>query len=303
MLQVQQLSKKFGDFIALDNVSCTVPDGCIYGLVGSNGAGKSTFLRTVCGIYKADGGTITFDGQAIFENPNVKKDIVLVPDELYFLHNATVERMGQLYQSAYASFDNARFHELLHQFRLPYDKPVTAFSKGMRRLTSTALALSVKPKLILFDETMDGLDPIMRHIVKSVIADDIASRGTSAVVVSHSLRELEDLCDQLTLLHAGGIILEQEVAALKTSVFKVQVAFAHNFDRSLFEGLNIAHYSQQGTVAQLIIGGDRAQAEDRLRAMAPLLLNLLPLTLEEVFTYELQARNYDIHTLIGGDNT
>lgn len=301
MLQAVNLTKRFGKFTALDNVSLTVPDGCIYGLVGSNGAGKSTFLRTVCGIYRADEGEATFDGQPIYENPEAKRQFVLVPDDLFFLHNATPERMEKLYRSMYPWFDSARYRELLGQFHLPAKKPVQAFSKGMRRLTATALALAVRPKLVLFDETMDGLDPIMRHIVKSIIADDVAARGASAVVVSHSLRELEDLCDQLALLHQGGIVMEQDISDLKTSAFKIQIAFAEAFDRTKFEGLNIVHYQQQGKVATMIVTGDRVETDAVLRAMEPLLLEVLPLSLEEVFTYELQARNYDFTTLIGGD--
>ena len=301
MLQVHELTKRFGHFTALDSLSLTVPDGCIYGLVGSNGAGKSTFLRTVCGIYRADSGEVTFDGAPVYENPAVKRELVLVPDELFFLQGATVERMEKLYRSVYPHFDSKRYHALLEQFRLPSKKPLQAFSKGMRRLTATALALAVKPKLILFDETMDGLDPIMRHIVKSILADDVATRGTSAVVVSHSLRELEDLCDQLALLHQGGIVLERDIGNLKTSAFKIQIAFGDTFDRSRFEGLHIVHYEQQGKVATLIISGDRAETDATLRAMNPILLEMLPLSLEEVFTYELQSRNYDFATLIGGD--
>ncbi len=301
MLKAQHITKKFDNFTALSDVSCTVPDGCIYGLVGSNGAGKSTFLRTVCGIYRPDEGEVTFDDQPIFENPDAKSNIVFVPDDLYFLHNASVDRMASLYRAAYRQFDMDRYNELINRFRLPRKKSISTFSKGMRRLTSTALALSVKPKLILFDETMDGLDPIMRHIVKTIIAEDITERGTSAVVVSHSLRELEDLCDQLALLHQGGIVLEQDVTDLKTSVFKVQVAFSDAYDREKFSDMSLLHYHQQGAVAQLILNGDREQVSAQLRDMEPLLLEILPLTLEEVFTYELQARNYDFSTLMGGE--
>ena len=301
MLEVKGLTKSFDRFLAVNNISCTVPDGCIYGLVGSNGAGKSTFLRTICGIYRADSGEVLFDGVPVFENPDAKQNIVFVPDDLFFLHGATTARMEKLYRSMYKSFDSVRYHELLEKFRLPHNKPIQTFSKGMRRLTATALALSVKPKLILFDETMDGLDPIMRHIVKSIIADDVTSRGASAVVVSHSLRELEDLCDQLALLHQGGIVLEQDITDLKTTAFKVQIAFREEFDRTRFDGLNIVHYQQQGKVANLIVSGDREETSAALNAMEPLLLEILPLSLEEVFTYELQARNYDFETLIGGD--
>lgn len=302
MLQAMHLVKRFDGFTALSDISCTVPDGCIYGLVGSNGAGKSTFLRTVCGIYKADEGVVTFDGQPVYDNPAAKAQMVFVPDDLYFLHGADTARMAALYRAVYPTFDEAHYQHLLELFRLPAKKPINTFSKGMRRLIATALALACKPKLVLFDETMDGLDPVMRHIVKSVIADDVVARGTSAVVVSHSLRELEDLCDQLALLHEGGIVLEQDINDLKTAVFKVQVAFADEFDRMRFEGLDIVHYSQLGRVANLIISGDRTEMHARLAALDPLLLEVLPLTLEEVFTYELQARNYDFATLLGGDD-
>lgn len=300
MLIVSEVTKRFGKLTALDAISCTVPDGCIFGLVGSNGAGKSTLLRAACGIYATDSGSVTFDGQPVYENPAVKQQLVLVPDELYFLHGATVGRMEKLYRTVYPSFDCERFAALVEQFRLPTDRPLSSFSKGMRRLTSTALALAVKPRLLLFDETMDGLDPIMRHLVKSVIADDVAVRGASAVVVSHSLRELEDMCDQLALLHEGGIVMQRDIHDLKTSVFKVQVALPHPFDRTAFEGLDIVHYHQAGTVANIIANGDRSATDEKLRALSPLLLEVLPLTLEEVFTYELQARNYDIQLLMGG---
>ncbi len=301
MLQLEHITKRFGDFTALSDISCTVPDGCIYGLVGSNGAGKSTFLRTACGIYKADEGAVTFDGMPVYDNPAAKEHIVFVPDELYFLNNATVERMATLYASAYRTFNTERYMQLIEQLRLPKKTSLRTFSKGMRRLTATALALATQPQLILFDETMDGLDPIMRHIVKSVIAEDVLARGASAVVVSHSLRELEDLCDQLALLHEGGIVLERDVTDLKTTVFKVQVAFAEPFDRASFEALDIVHYEQHGMVANIIVSGDRDEAQAYLWAKEPLLCEILPLTLEEVFTYELQARHYDFHTLIGGD--
>ncbi len=301
MLQLEQITKRFGDFTALSNISCTVPDGCIYGLVGSNGAGKSTFLRTACGIYKADEGKATFDGVAVYDNPVAKKNMVFVPDDLYFLNNATVERMERLYTAAYPSFSHEKYWRLIEQFRLPKKTSTRTFSKGMRRLTATALALACEPQLILFDETMDGLDPIMRHIVKRAIGEDVLSRGASAIVVSHSLRELEDLCDQLALLHQGGIVLERDVTDLKTTVFKMQVAFAEPFDQTSFEGLDIVHYEQHGMVANIIVNGDRDVARARLSMKDPLLCEVLPLTLEEVFTYELQARNYDFQTLIGGD--
>ncbi len=300
MINVHNLSKRFDGFEALSCVNCVIPDNCIYGLVGSNGAGKSTLLRTICGIYRPDEGEVLLDGERVYENPRAKEQLILVPDELYFLHGATPERMADLYEAVYPRFERSRFIQLINALQLPYKKPIQAFSKGMKRLTATVLALAARPQYVFFDETMDGLDPIMRHVVKSVIAEDIVDRGTTAVVVSHSLRELEDLCDQLALVHAGGLVLQQDVSHLRTSLFKVQIAFDHPFDQSLFSDVSIAHYAQHGSVANLIICGDREQTEQSLRAKAPILMELLPLTLEEVFTYEMQARGYDFNTILEG---
>ncbi|MGN0171188.1 MAG: ABC transporter ATP-binding protein [Acutalibacteraceae bacterium] len=300
MIQVTNLTKRFDGAAALEAISCTIPEHCIYGLVGSNGAGKSTLLRTVCGIYRPDEGEVLVDGQTVYENPRAKERLMLVPDDLYFLHGATPARMEALYEAAFPRFDRLRFRQLIEMLNLPYKKPIQAFSKGMKRLTATALALAAKPQYLLFDETMDGLDPVMRHVVKSIIAEDVAERGTTAVVVSHSLRELEDLCDQLALVHAGGIVLQQDVSNLRTSLFKVQIAFHYPFDQTLFSELSIAHYSQHGSVANVIVCGSREQTEEILRAKAPLLMEVLPLTLEEVFTYEMQARGYDFNTILEG---
>lgn len=301
MLQVAHITKRFEGTVALNDISCAVPDGCIYGLVGSNGAGKSTLLRTICGIYRPDSGTVQFDGRDVFADPAVKEQLVFVPDDLFFLPNATPRRQAQLYRAVYPAFDDRRFSELLQSFRIPETRAIHTFSKGMRRLTATALALAAKPKLVLFDETMDGLDPVMRHVVKRVLADDILERGASAICVSHSLRELEDLCDQLALFHGGHLLMERDITALKNDAFKAQVAFDHPVTAADFEGLSIVQFQAQGSVATIIGSGDRAEAEATLRAMKPLLLDLLPLTLEEVFLYELKTKGYDHLSLFGGD--
>ncbi len=301
MLQVDHITKRFENTVALDDISCTIPDGCIYGLVGSNGAGKSTLLRTISGIYRPDSGEVRLDGRNVAEDAAVKEQLVFVPDDLFFLPNATPRRQAKLFRSVYPSFDEARFAELLERFRLPDNRSIYTFSKGMRRLTATALALATKPKLVLFDETMDGLDPVMRHVVKGVLADDILERGASAVCVSHSLRELEDLCDQLALFHGGKLLLERDITALKNDAFKAQIAFDHPVTREDFEGLSVVQFQTKGSVATIIGSGDRAEAEATLRAMKPVLLDLLPLTLEEVFLYELQTKGYDHLSIFGGD--
>ncbi len=292
MIEVKALTKRFGDFTALDNVTCNIPEGCIYGMVGSNGAGKSTLLRLISGVYRPDAGAVFVDGQPVYENKAVKARIAFVPDDLFFLGGADMRRMAQLYAAAYPAFDKARFEALTAAFKLDPKKPLSAFSKGMKRQAAIILSLSSRPKYIFFDETFDGLDPIMRTLVKKLIVEDVLDRHATAIITSHSLRELEDTCDQLALLHKGGLVLESDVQNLKTSLFKIQIAFNHEYDRDLFEGLDILHYTRHGSVASFIVRGDREQTVATLQAKLPVLLDVLPLSLEEVFTYEMEALGY-----------
>ena len=293
MITAIDLTKKFGDFTALDKVSCHIEEGSIYGMVGSNGAGKSTFLRVLAGVYKRNGGEISIDGEDVWENTEVKSRMVFVPDELYFLPGADIRRMGRLYKSVYKTFDDERFNMLLETFKLPPKKPIEMFSKGMKRQAAAILALSVRPEYLLFDETFDGLDPVMRKFVKSLICSDVAERKVTAIVTSHSLRELEDICDQLVLLHKGGVVLENNVSNLKTSLFKVQIAFSGAYDRSMFDDIGgIAEFEKNGSVANMIIRGDMQAASAKLKAKKPLLLDILPLSLEEVFIHEMERLGY-----------
>ncbi len=292
MIIAQNLTKRFGDFAALDNISCTIPQGCIYGMVGSNGAGKSTFLRAITGVYRADSGTVTIDGEPIYENARKKAEIAYVPDTLYFLGGASMERMALLHRAIHPDFDYDRFRRLTKLFELDPQKSINTFSKGMKRQAATILALSARPRYIFFDETFDGLDPIMRARVKSLICEDVLERQCTAIITSHSLRELEDTCDQLALLHKGGLVLESDVQNLKTSLFKVQIAFANEFDRTTFTDIDMLHFSKRGSVANIIVRGDRERTVAQLQAMCPVLLDVLPLTLEEVFTYEMETLGY-----------
>lgn len=292
MIKAVNVSKTFGDFTALDRLSCEIPRGCIYGMVGSNGAGKSTFLRLIAGVYKADSGEITIDGQPVYENPAMKQKIAYVPDELYFLQGATMNRMADLYTASFPTFDRKYFGMLTDLFKLDPKKPLNTFSKGMKRQASTILSLACRPDYIFFDETFDGLDPVMRQLVKQLICDDVMQRNATAIITSHSLRELEDTCDQLALLHQGGIVLQSDVQNLKTNLFKIQAAFSTEVDQSKFEGLNMLQYQKRGSVITMIVRGNREATVARLQAMMPLLLDVLPLTLEEVFTYEMEAIGY-----------
>ena len=296
MIEIKEITKKFADKTAIDKLSCTVKNGCIYGLVGANGSGKSTLLRTVCGIYKPDSGQVLIDGAPVWENAEAKAKIAFVSDEPYFPAGVTLSRMMKLYGSLFPDFDREKFKKLASAFSLDLKKRVSAFSKGMRRQAATALALSRKADYMLFDETFDGLDPIARGYVKNLISEEVMSRGAAAVITSHSLRELEDTCDQLALLHNGGLVLESDIADLKTTKFKVQIAFSGEYDRSLFGGIDVLHYEKHGAVCNMIVQGDRDETEKKLKALQPLLLDVLPLSLEEVFTYEAEALGYAFST-------
>lgn len=292
MIHAENVTMKFENFTALNHLNCSIPDGCIYGLVGSNGAGKSTFLRLISGVYRPLEGRIEIDGAPIYENPEIKKQIVYVPDDLYFLPQSSMNRMAKFYSAIYDTFSFERFENLTSTFGLDPKANINTFSKGMRRQAATILALATSPKYLYFDETFDGLDPVMRNLVKTVIYNDVAERKTTTIITSHSLRELEDTCDQLALLHKGGIIFESDIQNLKTSLFKVQVAFGESYDRSRFDGIELLDYSQKGSVATFIARGDRDACREKLQAMDPLLLDILPLSLEEVFVYEMEALGY-----------
>ena len=292
MIEVKGITKTFGSHVALHDLSCTIESGRIYGLVGSNGAGKSTLIRLMAGVFRPDSGVITISGAPVFNNPGVKQRMVYVSDDIYFLPQSNMDRMALLYTAAYPSFSMSRFVELSNLFGLDTKAALSSFSKGMRRQAAVILALSCQADYIFLDETFDGLDPVMRELVKRVIYGEMEQRGATAVIASHSLRELEDTCDQLALLHKGGLVFESDIQNLKTSLFKVQVAFKQAFDKKVFEGVDVVRFSRQGSVALAIVRGDRDSVQEKLRAQNPLLVEILPLTLEEVFIHEMEALGY-----------
>lgn len=292
MIKTENLTKTFSDMTALDKISCTIGEGSVYGIVGSNGSGKSTFLRLLSGIYRPDGGRAMLDGEDIYENPNAKSRIIYVSDELYYPAGATMERCADMYSSMYARFDRERCRKLAADLNLRLDKPLNTFSKGMRRQAITVMAIAAKADYLFFDETFDGLDPVMRSYIKRVVIEDILDRGATAIMTSHSLRELEDTCDQLALLHKGGLVFESDIEALRTTRYKVQIAFDHPYDRDMFDDIELVSFTKRGSVSNLIVKGGREETVEKLRAMSPILLEVLPLTLEEVFTYEMEALGY-----------
>ena len=301
MIEVKGVTKCFDGFTALDNLTCDIPSGCIYGLVGSNGAGKSTLLRLITGIYQADSGEVIIDGLPVYDNPEAKNRFAFVPDDLYFLPQSSMKRMARLYASVYPRFSFERFETLTGIFGLDPRKNLGAFSKGMRRQAATILTLSCMSEYMFLDETFDGLDPVMRNLVKKALYSDVADRNATVVLTSHSLRELEDTCDQLALLHKGGIIFESDVENLKTSLFKVQVAFTDEYDRTRFEGMDcfeVLEFTKHGSVSSLIVRGDRALTERKIRSMQPALCEILSLSLEEVFVYEMDALGYEFNEVL-----
>ncbi|MDE6232677.1 MAG: ABC transporter ATP-binding protein [Lachnospiraceae bacterium] len=300
MIKAANVTKTFDKFKALNNISCSIPKGCIYGMVGSNGAGKSTFLRLITGVYKPDTGAITIDDKNVWENPEVKETVSYVPDDLYFLPGANMERMAKLYAAVYNNFDMKHFNYLTKSFELNPKKSLNHFSKGMKRQAAIILALSCHSDYMFFDETFDGLDPVMRNLIKKLICEDVIERKATAIITSHSLRELEDTCDQLSLLHKGGLVLESDVANLKTSLFKIQIAFSEPYEKEIFSDIEMLHYSRHGSVANMIVRGDKQLTIARLKSMNPILMDVLPLSLEEVFTYEMEALGYSFENVVEG---
>ncbi|MBR1899663.1 MAG: ABC transporter ATP-binding protein [Lachnospiraceae bacterium] len=292
MIKADNVRKLFGKKKALSGISCTIPDGSIYGMVGSNGAGKSTLLRILSGVYKPDAGSVLIDGAPVWENPEAKGKVALVADEVYFPAGMTMGRMAALTAAADPGFDRGRLAYMSDLLHLDMKASLGSFSKGMKRQAAIALALCRKPKYLLLDEAFDGLDPVMRRLMRGLLAEEIMDRQMTTVITSHSLRELEDTCDTLALLHRGGLILESDIGTLKTNLFKIQIAFEDDFDKDRFEGIGILDFRKSGSVATMIVKGDSSHAAAVLRKMNPLLMDILPLSLEEVFAYEMEALGY-----------
>lgn len=304
MIKINSLTKYYGDFKALDKVSFEIPTGTVYGLVGINGAGKSTLLRTMSGIYKPNGGNVTYDGQAVFNNPSVKGKIVFVPDDLYLPPNQSINDMARRFELLYSRLMNReKLKSLAENLGLDLNQRFSSFSKGMRRQASTILALALDSEYIFFDETFDGLDPFKRGYIKRLLIDEVKRRGTTVIISSHSLKELEDVCDSLAILDKGGLVMQSDISGLEAIGTKIQIAFAAPFDRNSFSGLEISTFTKQGSVAQMIVKGNRDEIMENLKKMNPIILEILPMTLEEAFTYKLESHGVNTlkETGEGGD--
>ena len=296
MIEVKGLVKSFDGFKALDGLELTVPRGAVYGLVGPNGAGKSTLIRHVVGIYRQDSGELLIDGEPVYENPKIKARIAYIPDEAAYFTQSTIKDMMRFYKSMYPGFDQERFEKLGQDFRLSLNRPLRKMSKGMQKQAAFWLALSCRPDYIVLDEPVDGLDPVMRRQVWSLLLGDVAERGSTVLVSSHNLRELEDVCDHVGIMNRGKMLLERSLSQLQDNMVKVQLALADGTE--LPEGLDILHRSVTGRLQQLILRGDAEEVTNKLSTVQPLFIDVLPLSLEEIFIYELGGAEHEIKNIL-----
>ena len=299
MLEVNHLVKSFDGFHALDDLTMTVPTGSIYGLVGPNGAGKSTVLRHLCGIYRPDAGTVAVDGAPVYEHPAVKARICAIPDDLYYFTSASTRDMMRFYRGIYPKFDVQRYEALKKAFPAVEEKaPIRRLSKGMQKQSAFWLALCCRPDYLLLDEPVDGLDPVMRRQVWSLLMNDVTESGTTVVVSSHNLRELEDVCDHVGILSHGKVLLERSLSELQGGIVKIQVAFPLPDEPTLPEGLQILHAARLGRIFTYIVRGASEDVVNQFATLNPLLLEALPLTLEEIFIYELGGEDYAVRDIL-----
>ena len=292
MIHVKNVTKSFGSFKALDHLTMTVPKGTVYGLVGPNGAGKSTVIRLITGVYTPDEGQLTMDGQSIYENTAVKERIGYIPDEIFYFPSATLEDMRNYYRGLYPRFDDELFDRLYEIFNLPKKSPIRRFSKGMQKQAAFHLAICCRPEVLILDEPVDGLDPVMRRQVWSLILSDVAEHGTTVLISSHNLRELEDICDHEGIMDHGRMLLEKSLADMQGSTVKLQLV------GEIPEGLNVLHESKSGRLTTYIIRGSAAEVAEAVAAVDPAYFDVLPLSLEEIFIYELGGVNYEVKNIL-----
>ncbi len=292
MLDVKHVTKTFGSFRALDDLTMHVPQGAVYGLVGPNGAGKSTVIRHLTGIYRPDSGTVLMEGQRIYENPPVKARIGYIPDDIFYFPSATLEDMRKYYRGIYPLFDDGLFTRLEEAFQLPKKSPIRKFSKGMQKQAAFHLALCTRADVLILDEPLDGLDPVMRRQVLSLILSDVAERNATVLVSSHNLRELEDICDHVGILDKGKMLLEKSLADMQGSTVKLQMVGAAP------KGLEILHESASGRLRTYILRGTQEQVQAAMQTEDCPYYDILPLSLEEIFIYELGGADYEVKNIL-----
>lgn len=292
MLEMKNVVKCFGSFKALDDLTMTVPKGAVYGLVGPNGAGKSTAIRHYTGIYRQSSGIVTLGGEPVFENPAAKEKIGYIPDEIFYYPTSTLEDMEKFYAGMYRTFDKALFDRLKEAFQLPMNSPIRRYSKGMQKQAAFQLTIACRPEVMILDEPVDGLDPVMRRQVMSLILSDVAKDGATVLISSHNLRELEDVCDHVGIMVGGKMLLEKSLEDMQGATHKLQIV------GEIPEGLDILNESGSGRLKTLIVRGDARTLQEKIAAANPVYFDLLPLSLEEIFIYELGGNDYAVKDIL-----
>ncbi|WP_243292076.1 ABC transporter ATP-binding protein [Bacillus sp. FJAT-47783] len=298
MIDVKSVSKRFEGVEALQNVNLKVKKGSVYGLLGTNGAGKTTLLKILAGLYEEDNGTVHIDGKKIFENERLKNRVIFLTDIPTFFSQYTVSQMANYYRSMYSTWNEERFQALHEVFELDVKKKVQRFSKGMQRQVAFWLALSTMPDVLILDEPFDGLDPVMRRKVKNLILQDVAEREMTVLVSSHNLREVEDFCDYIGVLHRGKMLFERDLDDLKSDIHKVQVAFKGSFPEQFLQPFRILYSETRGSVKLVIVKGEQQEILSHIQPFKPVLFDLLPLSLEEIFIYEMGDVGYAIKNIL-----
>ena len=292
MLELKNVTKTFGSFKALEDLTLTVPKGAVYGLVGPNGAGKSTAIRCLLGVYRPDSGSITLDGAPVYENPEAKARMGSVPDDIFYFPSATLEDMRRYYQGIYPKFDLEMYKKLFEAFELPKNVPLRRFSKGMQKQAAFHLTLCTRPEVLILDEPVDGLDPVMRRQVWSLILSEVAKEETTVLISSHNLRELEDICDHVGIMDKGKMLLQRSLADMQGATHKLQIV------GEIPEGLEVLHESRSGRLTTLVVRGAARDIEARARESGSVYFDVLPLSLEEIFIYELGGVNYEVKDIV-----
>ena len=299
MIEIKGVTKKFGSFTAIENLSLKVDNGSVYGLVGYNGAGKTTLLKTIMGIYKADEGSITVDGVETFDSPDIKKRMFFAPDDLYFEPYSTINKMAKFYSGYYPEFSFETLEKLCRVFGLDKDKRINSFSKGMQRQAELILAISSKPEIILFDENFDGLDPAKRNLFNKMIIEYVAETDSSVIISSHNLHELTDICDHIGLINGKRIVLDCSVDDISASRCKFRLVFADEKTEDDFKDIPYKKFNKDGRIITLSMSVDAEEGEDILKKLNPLMIEKFPQTLEEIFLDEMEGSDYDFKEIFG----
>lgn len=292
MINLKNINKHFDDKQVLKHINWDVPKASIYGLVGPNGAGKSTLLRIISGVLKADEGTVLVNGVDVYDNPSIKKHILFVSDDPFFLPQSSIKEMRQFYELFYPSFNDSMYYSLLKKFGLSETDKINDFSKGMKRQASIILALSCSPDILLLDEAFDGLDPVMRLNLKRIIANELLNRDMTVIISSHNLRELEDICDRIALLNNHTITIQDEIESIRNQYHKIQLAYTNPIDDKVLHDLDPMYFDKRGNVYILVLKGELDDKMKRIKETQPVLCEEIPITMEEVFVYEMEANGY-----------